>query len=231
MKIVTIGDIHGKNVWKKIVDDNPADKIIFVGDYVDDFVHSNVKILSNLKDIIDFKANNPDKVILLLGNHDFQYLFFPEYRCQGFRAEAYPDLYDAFYKNRDLFQIAWSYNKFLWTHAGVNEIWYEKHLKGSKNIVEDLNDMIMTRPGRDALGSEIGKRGMFSSGFGSPLWSDKKETLKFPIDGWHQIVGHTRVDMITIEAFSSTCSITYVDCLKEIHKGVEPVNEPLILSL
>ena len=36
MKIISIGDLHGKDVWKQI---DPAnyDKIIFVGDYTDDF--------------------------------------------------------------------------------------------------------------------------------------------------------------------------------------------------
>ena len=35
-KLVVIGDIHGRAVWRKIVDDNPdADKFIFLGDYFD----------------------------------------------------------------------------------------------------------------------------------------------------------------------------------------------------
>ena len=35
-KIVVIGDIHGRAIWRKIVDDNPdADRFIFLGDYFD----------------------------------------------------------------------------------------------------------------------------------------------------------------------------------------------------
>ena len=37
-KLVVIGDIHGRAVWRKIVDDNPdADKFIFLGDYFDSY--------------------------------------------------------------------------------------------------------------------------------------------------------------------------------------------------
>ena len=36
MKILTIPDLHGKTVWKNVFDTN-YDRIIFLGDYVDDF--------------------------------------------------------------------------------------------------------------------------------------------------------------------------------------------------
>ena len=35
-KIVVIGDIHGRAIWRKIIDENPdADKFIILGDYFD----------------------------------------------------------------------------------------------------------------------------------------------------------------------------------------------------
>ena len=69
MKTISIGDIHGRDIWKNV---NPSkyDKIIFVGDYVDSFTISNTTILNNLLDIIEFKKSFKNKVILLLGNHD-----------------------------------------------------------------------------------------------------------------------------------------------------------------
>ena len=72
MKTLTVGDLHGKDVWKEI-DTIRYDKIIFVGDYVDCFTTSNVEIKHNLEQIIRYKKDNMDKVVLLLGNHDVQY--------------------------------------------------------------------------------------------------------------------------------------------------------------
>ena len=77
MKTITIGDIHGRSDWQEI---DPAnyDKIIFVGDYVDSFTVSDIDIITNLLNIIQFKKDNMNKVVLLLGNHDLQYLFSNE---------------------------------------------------------------------------------------------------------------------------------------------------------
>ena len=73
MKIIVIGDIHGRDIWKEIVKQE-YDKVIFLGDYLDSYDLPVDKQRQNLIDILEFKANNRDKVELLIGNHDFQYL-------------------------------------------------------------------------------------------------------------------------------------------------------------
>ena len=37
MKTIVIGDIHGRDVWKEIVFQEQADRVIFIGDYFDSF--------------------------------------------------------------------------------------------------------------------------------------------------------------------------------------------------
>jgi predicted MPP superfamily phosphohydrolase len=70
MFILNIGDLHGRNNWIQWTEEyKDVDKIMFIGDYVDSFDISNVEILDNLKNIIEFKQKFSDKVILLLGNH------------------------------------------------------------------------------------------------------------------------------------------------------------------
>ena len=77
--IVVIGDIHGRDTWKDIVKRHPnAYKFVFVGDFFDSFKLSVEVMLNNFKEISDFKKENPDKVILLCGNHDFHYLKCPQ---------------------------------------------------------------------------------------------------------------------------------------------------------
>jgi predicted MPP superfamily phosphohydrolase len=73
MNICAIGDIHGNPLWEKIVEkesDN-SDLIVFLGDYFDSFSYSTVEQIHNFLKIIEFKKKNNDKVILLIGNHDW----------------------------------------------------------------------------------------------------------------------------------------------------------------
>ena len=70
MKILVLGDIHGRTIWKNIIEKENPDKIIFLGDYVS--THDNISAdqqLSNLNNILNYKEESSDKVILLRGNH------------------------------------------------------------------------------------------------------------------------------------------------------------------
>lgn len=69
-RYLVIGDIHGRSIWKDIIEKENPDKIIFLGDYVS--THENISAkqqLFNLEDILNYKRENSDKVILLRGNH------------------------------------------------------------------------------------------------------------------------------------------------------------------
>ena len=100
MLIGTIGDIHGRTSWKEMIKNDKVEKWIFLGDYCDSFDISDEKIKENLIDIINFKKAFPDKVVLLLGNHDVMYYNPPadifNYRCSGYRPQMHFDLYDTF---------------------------------------------------------------------------------------------------------------------------------------
>lgn len=72
MKYIFIGDIHGRTNWKQIVEkEKDTDKFIFFGDYFDpyDWTLTLGDLVNNFNDIVKFKLDNPDKVILLIGNH------------------------------------------------------------------------------------------------------------------------------------------------------------------
>ena len=69
-RYLVIGDIHGKTIWKDIIKKENPDKVIFLGDYVT--THEGISSeqqISNLKEILTYKEENSDKVILLRGNH------------------------------------------------------------------------------------------------------------------------------------------------------------------
>ena len=147
IKVLCIGDIHGKDVWKKIVKENKYNFVFFVGDYVDDF-HIPLEIqTNNLIDIINFKKKYPGEVILGLGNHDIQY--FSRYleftACIGIEEykKSFKKLHPIFKTNAHLFQLGWQINNTLFVHGGVHNAWVNNHSqKELINLImkDDLNN-------------------------------------------------------------------------------------------
>ena len=223
MKILAIGDIHGKDIWKSIEDipyllnvgtavEFDFDKYIFLGDYTDAFDKTGDVIRENLIDIINFKKMYPDKVELLLGNHDLQYMFSNKtHGCSGFNSLFYFDLHEIFNKNRDLFKVAFQYKNWIFSHAGVNEFWYEHEFPyKSSNIADDLNNAFLEKV--NSLFDVSFYRGGFKQ-FAGPFWADMTEMINEPLPAYHQVVGHTRVtDIFTHEKDKDT-SVTFIDCL------------------
>lgn len=73
MHIMVIPDIHGRKFWREAIENNlsKVDKVIFLGDYFDPYNESNLEedIIMMMEHIIKLKLNEPDKYILLIGNH------------------------------------------------------------------------------------------------------------------------------------------------------------------
>jgi hypothetical protein len=239
MKTLTIGDIHGREAWKffthgscyeynhwRISVDAGAtasdyefwkempytqyDKIIFVGDYVDAYDKTSNQILENLKDIIHFKNALGDKVVLLTGNHDVQYIV-PKQICSGYRPEMITDLNELFRLNNRLFMFAYEYHnekgdKWLWTHAGVSSGWYDdfqkliksekyrfkevwaQFLEEERTVADILNfawDMKMI----SLFDVDSDSGGIMP--WGSPIWVRPRMLNYWPMKGYNQIVGHT----------------------------------------
>lgn len=117
-----IGDIHGRTNWKGLVGEDFIN--IFIGDYFDPYTWTPFfKLQQNFQEIIDFKKQLPDKVILLYGNHDYEYL-------QGISEES--SRYDflnankitkLLAENESLFQgVAYAIGeRYIVTHAGITK--------------------------------------------------------------------------------------------------------------
>jgi len=214
MKIITIGDLHGRSCWKKAVN-KEYDKVVFIGDYVDEWSISNEVMKQNLLEVIEYKKQNPEKVILLLGNHDIHYIHFPEHRCTGFRPEMQIDFAQIFGENHSLFDVAFQIDNHLWTHAGIHEDFYRFKIepnieKEDKNLADTLNRMYaMNRPELFEVGHLRGG----TSAVGGIFWADKQLTSDKPLREYYQIVGHTMVDEIKTFKKDESTSITFCDCL------------------
>lgn len=230
MKTISIGDLHGRSNWLQIEDisilmkstfEPDFDKYIFVGDYCDSFTVSNVEILHNLKQLIEFKKKYPEHVVLLLGNHDIQYMShnFP-YIISGYRPEAHYDLYDIFSRNRELFQTAFQVNNYLWTHAGVNKTWYDEQFEKLKKKISqkfdvfELADILNIAHDREYY--EMWINGIERGGAhktGGPFWSHITEMKSEPIDNYIQIVGHTWVKEKHYHEVNETTGVWFIDCI------------------
>lgn len=140
MKHIIIGDLHGKDVWKEI-DYEKHDKVVFLGDYVDSFTLPDLVIDQNLQDIIALKKSLPDKIVLLLGN-DIQYVYYPEFRCSGYRDTMKRPLRALFTYNRDLFQVAYLCGNHLFTHAGITNAWYLEFIQIPQWLKQGAGDTL-----------------------------------------------------------------------------------------
>lgn len=228
MKILTVGDLHGQNDWEKI-DIEKYDKIIFVGDYVDSFFINNLDMKQNLLNLIKLKKSNLDKIVLLFGNHDIQYLLGRDYRCSGFRPEMEFDFKEIFRENENLFQIVFQIKNYLWTHAGVHTGWNKFRFQPWIEENRDKNTEHYTIGNWINLAFKMNQKFLFDVGIlrcgtysvGGPLWLDRLQGSKKPLKNYHQIVGHSIVkDIMKIDKDFST-SITFVDCLQYIIKFYE----------
>ena len=126
MKNIYLGDTHGRNTWKKIVEAHPdADNIVFIGDYFDsrDDI-SGLEQLRNAQEIVEFKKDrelDPTKrVYLLIGNHDHHYWPGVKHRggTSGFQAVMLHVFEQFFRENEEHFQMAVILGDRLCTHAG-----------------------------------------------------------------------------------------------------------------
>jgi len=222
MKHIFIGDLHGRDSWREI-NGREFDKIIFVGDYVDSFDLSDLAILENFRKVIAFKQRHPDKVVLLLGNHDIQYLHYPAHTCSGFRETMQRGLTYLYNKHRSLFQIAYQQDNLICTHAGITNAWFNelKRLPSASdfdgNIAELLNHIDATTA-RYLLYATSLYRGGYSNG--GPLWADRKETSTDMLDGYDQVVGHTQIQDITKVEYTGK-AVAYIDVLHTQTKFLE----------
>lgn len=229
MKIISVGDIHGRNYWK-VIDINKTDLLVFVGDYVDSFYYSDQEILANLLDIIQLKKDYPDKVVLLVGNHDIQYFFLNEgFGCSGFRPTMASSLEFIFRDNKNLFQVAHQIGNTIWTHAGISNGWFEYNKPTidevaskfeTKNLADTFNHMLMMNRNYNSILHQVGKNRGGYYRYGGITWADRNETRENYLNGYHQIVGHTPIEFIT-KFGDEKGSIRYIDVLNENKKSQE----------
>ena len=124
-----IGDIHGRDAWKRLVDDDCIN--VFVGDYFDPYRFFPFEEMErNFLEITEYKKEHPNKVVLLYGNHDASYLPDTDDLTNRYDQKNAIRIKELFNITKDLFEgVAYAIgNEYLITHAGVTSVWKNTYL-------------------------------------------------------------------------------------------------------
>lgn len=211
MKTLVLGDIHGRTIWKDIVERENLDFVIFLGDYVSTYGFETAEEqLDNLEEILQYKEKNPGKVILLRGNHDTQHLGYYWAECSGWNPKVWQKMSQSEFKERFLNLTQWIYIdnelKTIFSHAGVSSRWIqdvEKYLvtnRGSQYddgtidseiVLELINtiepcELFGFRPSNyfDMCGTSPTQ---------PPTWIRPETLCTCNVIGYDQVVGHTPI--------------------------------------
>jgi hypothetical protein len=207
MKYLIIPDVH--NRWEKaeeLIKKVPADKIIFLGDFFDDFNDTPQDIAETAGWFHD-SVNKPDR-IHICGNHDLHYWFKDNkfLQCSGY--EQYKSItINDFVTKEDWEKLVFHYvldGQFLLSHGGVAPFWLNPHNFNPMEISEYNLNFVDNRLKRESIeakkqfyrnqvhwfGMPGHSRSYNAPFYGGITWLDWNKEFH-PIRGIHQIVGHT----------------------------------------
>lgn len=229
-KILIIPDVHGRDFWIEPVKralENDDYFIVFLGDYLSCYpdewpqgVDYNKIAIDRFKEIVKIKKENPDKVVLLLGNHDCSYFNTEICECRTDYIN-WNWLHNFYMDNIKLFDLCWETRivdkRYFFSHSGVRKDWFDKWVKDnwfkwdSSELPPDwlFNNMLhaaydkYNQTAADKLEMALGVysyfRGRTSSKNGSIVWADireyaKGETLETDYNDVVFVCGHTQLE-------------------------------------
>lgn len=191
MKIVVLGDIHGRDCWEKVWKDNQdVDKFIFLGDYFDSRDISPLIQLDNFYKIKDLQEKYPDKVILLTGNHDEQYLNPHNGTFSGYQTMFHMDINEALRKAN--LKYCHVEGNIVFTHAGISIDWAEKFGIDLNGDIENQLNTLHSSSYKFDSGPILDYYGYYRGQ--GPLWIRPATLRKKGVlpENIIQVVGHTR---------------------------------------
>ena len=215
MKLIALGDTHGRTDWRRIVSGNESDKLVLVGDYFDAKEDITAEQqMDNFRELLSYKQANREKAILLFGNHDYHYLDVVHETYSGFQKWKQAGIRELLREamRENLLQMCFVHENYVFTHAGITKTWASNNnvdlTQGGKSIENQINDLFRHKP--IAFGFTIGENFSFSGDdiCQSPIWVRPNSLRKDRTDGFVQIVGHTPQRKLVIDD-----SIVLIDTL------------------
>ena len=170
IQILFIPDVHGRDFWREPVQttlkENPDAKIVFLGDYVDPYPHEFEKdfnyyeyAVDVLCDVLKLKEQYPNRITLLIGNHDCGYAISQDI-CRSRRDYLHaPEISEIFKEYWNDFQLVYETHindiHYVLSHAGISMDYIHTYVDENMNkehIIDYLNNMWETKHNLDVLG-------------------------------------------------------------------------------
>jgi hypothetical protein len=210
MRTLIIGDMHtNTDILRKSKDVDSIDRVILLGDYMDDWHASSsqrIRMAQCLHDYIHDMGKRGIQVDALLGNHDIAYLLGREdaafntvlYKSPGFDEEAHDEVHSIY--QHIPFSIMSSVNvrgeQWLCSHAGITDSWMRYALTEHDDAIGVMDEVNAMNDWYTLFMCDYSRGG--HDRYASPLWADKSELIDDHAKGFNQIVGHTPVKCITM---------------------------------
>jgi len=209
MKRLVLGDLHGHiDKYHLAYDHVQPDEVVCLGDYLDSFDVSLKKQEEAAKEVVEMKMRhkNPESFKILLGNHDFHYLYgWPSIeRYSGFSQKTLSwacKWLNGLVRSKAISLAYIDYkNKIIYSHAGVSMTW----LNDWSMEIYDINSKLDTSRAMCELKFTYGDDGGDSYGtskHSSCIWIRPKALVGDMYrdqDGvvWEQVVGHTETQRV-----------------------------------
>lgn len=209
--MLVIPDVHLKP-WMfskadQILKDQPVDRIVCLGDLVDDWdCEYNVDLYRKTLDAArQFNHDHPE-TFWCYGNHDMAYLW-NEY-CSGTSFDAgvrytvQEGLLNLYHEASGNHGVVLQMDQVLFSHAGISDQFVREH---SEKALRENPEKGIRRI------NEMGPEDLWNDG--SPLWlRPQKEITGYQVKMYQeesifQVVGHTPVKHITQEGRLLTCDV------------------------
>ena len=207
-KVAIIGDIHGTTkfleCYEKILKNDPdVDEIIVLGDWFDPYIEIDLDtMIERYNEFVNiWKSDNRIKSIL--GNHDIAgYIITNDCTKRTIRfGKMAQRITDAIEPNLSESYLTYKIGDYMFSHAGVSQEWLNDIQYSYHNYAEDimnckkgwtadeLSDICTFYP-FDWSGNGTNKHQ-------SCVWIRPQALYSCAIDGYNQVIAHTRVNEIT----------------------------------
>lgn len=237
MKVLIIPDIHCRKFWRKALSDNTdkVDKVIFLGDYIDPYpdeieenpelmecnnFYDSENLLIMLNDIVSLKKINPNKYILLCGNHTCSYIWSNFSAATRTDRKNWKNYHNFFLENLEYFNLVWIEDNCIFSHAGISKGWASEflyhYMKYDEGTELEKNSLVFetARVLKDTQLKDFNKHYISAircissyrwggAPYGSCEWADIREHIDLKSsnteitpkgeDGIYQIFGHTQL--------------------------------------
>lgn len=211
--MIYIPDTHGRPFAIDALSKREKDEdAVLFGDYLEPYPNEGISpemAIEVFEEILDIKKESPDKIHLLLGNHDFACIDESMITCRHDYRNA-KRITQLFHDNLDLFDIAYEHEfgdkTYVLSHAGFHRSWIENVKMefedpfDNRDIVKKMNEYF--HQDYKQLLPVLKMYSFYRGGglfYGSCIWADVREYLSAsnvdgPIfDGCYQVFGHTQL--------------------------------------